>query len=719
MVVLDNIDDEFFVIDSNNLDSVENRLYGFLVQNDHVIQNDNINHDADISDMGAYVYVKASEDEITITNDFIGSYGLYLYKSDGYFAISNSFYKLFNHLKYDHKLTANDNYVDSFLTHRALCTLAYCETAVNEIESLPRNIIVHINRKNSSIDIEEIDHEENSISIDTSEGFEIIDRWYYKWVAVIRSIIENSNNMRLDLSGGFDTRIVAALVFSANVDLNTINVYSIDNKVTMLEDIEIARQIADSFGFELNIYNDNMITEPIENMEGILDASFYTKFAINNQYNFKYVYPVDPLYAFSGSGGGCIRGHPNMNTTDYCDYWIKRAKKSDSSLIKPTREILDDGFSKVRELYSENEDELPWRHYKETRLRYHFGKLAVENYLSNVIRMSPLIDSDLYKLKINTLECDDDLLLMTIILSRYCPKLLDFKVQGKRKFNEDTIRYAQELNEKFPFKPKELKQISGRSHLKREKSDVKSDKQITPGELTRYLRNIFITNAFEHEFKKYFPSKIYERIYKSVFNHKSFPLQDACAAFSIVKIYEDLGLYMKKSDTPYNWLNDFTDDKYFSKNTNHELISELNKFATARIDVLLENPLENDFEILEMSDDSTDIMILNHIKDSKAISLVNQNGSLDFKLKCKGTGKLTFKLKGLFRKDKNKITMPIYIDYTRFNINDEEILSENTLVWHNKPFIYDMDIKEGETISVSSKWMPLSIESDYSKFSKR
>lgn len=718
MVVLDNIDNEFFVIDSNNVDTVKNRLYGFLVQNDHVIQNDSINHEEDFSDIGAYVYVKSFEDEITISNDFLGSYGLYLYQKDDYFAISNSFYKLFNHLKYTHKLSPNNNYIKSFLSHRTLCTLAYCETAINEIQLLPRNIIVHINKKNNKIEIEEIEYKENYISIDTAEGFEIIDEWYFKWIAVIRSIIENSSNIRLDLSGGFDTRIIAALVFSANIDLNTINIYSINNKVTMLEDFEIASQIADSFGFDLNIYNDNIITEPIENIEGFFDASFYTKFAINNQYNFKYTYPLEPLYAFTGSGGGCIRGHPNMSTDDYYDVWIKRAKKSDSSLIKPTRELLDNGFSKIRDIYPENDDELPWRHYKETRLRYHFGKLAVENYLYNVIRMSPLMDSDLYKLKINTSECDDDLLLMTVILSRYCPKLLEFKVQGKRKFNEDTIKYAQELNTKYPFEAKDLKPVSGKSNHKREKSDAEIDNRFIPGEIARYLKKIFITNSFEHEFKKYFPSKIYERRYRSVFHQKSFPLQDAISAFSIVKIYNDLEIYKKKSDSLYNWFNSFLDENYLSKNINHEVIAELYKFATARIDIVFENSPENDFEILDMSDDSTDITKLTHIKDSKAIALVNQNGSLDFKLKFVGNGKLTFKLKGVFRKDRNKNAIPLYIDYNSFRINDEEILNENTLVWHNMPFIYNKEIKDGETISVSFKWMPLTVDSDYSKFLK-
>ena len=40
---------------------------------------------------GAYVYVKRDRDRITIQQDFMGSWGLYLFRVGDYFALSNSF----------------------------------------------------------------------------------------------------------------------------------------------------------------------------------------------------------------------------------------------------------------------------------------------------------------------------------------------------------------------------------------------------------------------------------------------------------------------------------------------------------------------------------------------------------------------------------------------------------------------------------------------------
>ena len=45
----------------------------------------------ELSNNGAYIYVHTEDDNITITQDYIGSYGLYYYQQDNYFAISNSF----------------------------------------------------------------------------------------------------------------------------------------------------------------------------------------------------------------------------------------------------------------------------------------------------------------------------------------------------------------------------------------------------------------------------------------------------------------------------------------------------------------------------------------------------------------------------------------------------------------------------------------------------
>lgn len=80
-------------------------------------------------------------------------------------------------------------------------------------------------------------------------------------------------------------------------------------------------------------------------------------------------------------------------------------------------------------------------HYNETRSRFHFGKSIIESYFSNMVTLTPLIDSNLRKLK--TYDNDSDAkLLIAIIFLRYCPQLLDFEFDGGRKIDLDTINYA-------------------------------------------------------------------------------------------------------------------------------------------------------------------------------------------------------------------------------------------------------------------------------------
>ena len=71
----DLFNEEFFIIDSNNLCSVEEKLYGFILNNGEVIYDSNIDK---LTGEGTYVLVKNLEDKISIFQDFNGSYGLYI-----------------------------------------------------------------------------------------------------------------------------------------------------------------------------------------------------------------------------------------------------------------------------------------------------------------------------------------------------------------------------------------------------------------------------------------------------------------------------------------------------------------------------------------------------------------------------------------------------------------------------------------------------------------
>lgn len=704
---------EFFIIDSDNLSEVKDKLYGFGFNNNNLILSNRIKECKDLENIGAYVLIKRINDEIIISQDFSGSYGLYLYQKDDYFAISNSFIKLVEYLKANHELTLNEDYALYSLIPRTLSSLVYKETLINEINEIDRNKIIKINVSSKEIIFESINYEENSINIASEEGLKLLDSWFFKWIEIIRSINKKTNNISIDLSGGLDTRMVLALVLNANIDMNRIKVHSLTNKRhNHDEDFRIASQIADEYGFELNrSLNVNYINYP--DVETLINLSCYVKLGFANQFNFKLSYPEDPIYRITGNGGESIRGWVHGNSQTFIKGKVNEARKVTYTMIKPVQRILNRSANNLINNFNIDDNHFQEANYRETRLRNHFGKLAVENYLSNYISLSPLIDPNLFKLKFKTDECDDNLLLMIVMLVRYCPKLLEFEVEGGREFNEDTIEYAKKINMIYPFKSKEHPLISNEDSKKIDIEDTSNKLHIN--EIGDYLIKIFESNSFKYEFKKYSPPKVYDSILKSVKNRDYFPIQDMIPAFALIYIIH-LIEYDADFEIISDWFNSFLDDKYNGLNPQMDLMNNpelkllLSNFITARIDIKNLNRETNSIELLENSDKLAWVSFPNWLHDEYGSGCVIKSlaGKLNLKFKCIGDGELVIKLRSINSFDKNKNHYPIYIDYTRFAVNDSDIIEESKLAWHDNPFVYKVNVKDSDIIDIDVEWMPIS-----------
>ena len=75
------VEEEFFLIDSDNLSEVHTRLYGYSIQADGIYEDDNLTPEAvkGLDGRGCYVYVEARDGQITIRQDLNGSWGIYLF----------------------------------------------------------------------------------------------------------------------------------------------------------------------------------------------------------------------------------------------------------------------------------------------------------------------------------------------------------------------------------------------------------------------------------------------------------------------------------------------------------------------------------------------------------------------------------------------------------------------------------------------------------------
>lgn len=137
--------------------------------------------------------------------------------------------------------------------------------------------------------------------------------------------------------------------------------------------------------------------------------------------------------------------------------------------------------------------------------------------------------------------------------------------------------------------------------------------------------------------------------------------------------------------------------------------SLLIKYITARIDIKNVGNKDNSVKILNNSDLDGRIDFPNWFKDETGSGLVIQSNKcfLYLELKCINDGLLEIYLKGMDIRDKNNKNLPIYIDYTKLTINNEDYLKNNVLVSHDKPFKIEKNVKNGEIIKLYIEWLPL------------
>ena len=219
------VEKEFFLIDSYNLPQVRTYFYGYSIQASGIYEEDNLTEEVakNLDGRGCYVYVEARNGHITIKQDLNGSWGIYLFRHGDYFALSNSFFRLLDHVKLRYPLTLNRDFCHNILLKRLM---TYSETAVNEVKLIERNAIIHIDVAKRELEIEFIDYKERSVALDSEEGVATLDSWIEFWGNVFRGVAQHTQFIKEELTGGFDSRISFLILKHSGIDLNKIQINS-------------------------------------------------------------------------------------------------------------------------------------------------------------------------------------------------------------------------------------------------------------------------------------------------------------------------------------------------------------------------------------------------------------------------------------------------------------------------------------------------------------
>jgi hypothetical protein len=540
------IEDNFFIIDSYNLEKIQSIMYGFSISKKGLLTNNYykmIGYYEEPGPQGIYIMIRKIGEKITINQDFYGSFGLYIYenKNTGFFALSNSFLLLEEYLVGKQNFTFNKEFSDNLIISD-LCSPSIYETMVNEIILIPPNSFIVLDIKKKTFKIHYIDYKENSVPFESLEGLKLIDKWVDKWGYIFRSIRSQTNNIMLDLSGGFDTRTVLAILLNSGINLNKILIRSINDTLHCHEeDFKIASNISKKFGFKLN----NLILSKNGTKLSTKDSIFlsiYTKLGFHKEFYFNSKFYSKPIFRFSGSGGEAIRGYHHLPIKKYIEEICSKAKRINghieefynSSLKICYRSMT---FLKKNKAYN-NDYEITADFYFKGIIRHHFGKAALESFLANIYTLHPLIDPDIKQIKfdMNEKSYHD---LIAYIFVRFGNDLINIPFQGKRELNRASIKKAEKLNKKLPPYKIDL------DYNKKFYIDIERKYQAHPSKGNNpkeYLRQLFKSPTFINIINQIYDNNVYN--WAKQYSKKSnyFPLRHGYGLYAVVKTLEDISL---------------------------------------------------------------------------------------------------------------------------------------------------------------------------------
>lgn len=717
------VEQEFFLIDSENLDNVKTKFYGYSIQRSGIYEEDNLTDEAitGLDGRGAYVYVETSGEKIRIRQDFGGSYGLYLFQQGEYFALSNSFLRLLQHVSRKYPLTVNKDYGHHILTDQ-LASQSPSLTPVEEISIIDRWGEVYIDISVRKLAVKMLDYEEMSYSLDTPEGMAVLDEWYDFWTDFLRRLSKHTDFMRADLSGGYDSRLSFLLLLCSGADLNGIRIYSSNDRLhTHAEDYRIASAIAEHYGFSLNRQYPQTKWLNYSKTDCI-NIEAYTKMGFHKEPYIKNHISVDKFYTVMGSAGEAIRERYTLSAKEFIQEVAQSdgglANKLEKEVFKSVKKTIEDGFRLIEEKYGKPDrtQDYPKCLYRDGWSRSHFGKIAVANHFTGNITLMPLLDPLIWKLRLHAKECSSDNLLMAMIYVRYCPKLMEFPFEGhKYSMTQDTVEAAKIINERFP-RATETKTsdrfvlMNRNEHVAKVHSSMQNNPAHDTEEIQGFLKNAFDSSEVKGLFTSCFDEQFYRVADRYYHFSNFFPMRHCSAVLAMANVIRYvLASRVNTADLQRPILLGSLQSCNYLAQDRHVPLIRFRNSITARLDFMLKDGTSQDINIISTSDDLAKWSKPEWLqKFGGGIMLHSSSGILSIVLKVEKKGELCLWLRGVDVRehgDHNK-RIPYWLNFKKLIIDGKEIFSGNYPVWHDQPFEYRMKVRAGEKIALSTEWQP-------------
>ena len=719
------VEKEFFLIDSENLSNVRPHFYGYSIQRDGIYEEENLTPEAisNLDGRGCYIYIDVKDNEITIKQDLNGCWGIYLFQNGNYFALSNSFFRLLDHVKYRYPLTVNRDYCN-YISVDGLCSSSCIETAVNEIQIIDRSAILHIDRFKKILEIESIDYKEHSISPDSVEGIGILDQWAEFWSGVFRKLTQNTKFIQADLSGGFDSRIALVPLIYSGTDLNQIRINSVHNNLyTHSEDYEIASQIAAHYNFELNRTLPDNQNLNYSLYDGF-DVNLHSRQLFSNLSGVPTKKSLNKIYAFTGANGETLRYYWRTPLKEFVATETQRADRYSPTLAIELRRSFENIFASnsryLRNKYKiDDADSVDITNfmYLETRGRWHFGKAAVSSYFSNILSLFPASDPEICTLSCNSAKCPDYNLMVALLFDRYAPDLLKFPIQGNRSIAPETIDYAKKINERFPIIRKDVNSggvqssfslLPRDSYVEKILASNQNNPEISEKLSQDCLKAVFDTSRVYGLFTAYFDMELYNNAMKFYEKYIFARTRPAYVITGVAKVIEDVEI-SQNNRLSNGYVQRFLNHDFAKFHEDVSINPNFLPHITARVEIQLVS-VNGDFQIVSVSDDTARVTKPNWIQGENRIGFCihSHSGILEFSAKATTDGKVILWLRGMDKRypEDNSKRIPYWIDYTKFMVDEDLIFDKITPTWHDQPYRYQKNVKAGEEIKIKVEWLP-------------
>ena len=133
----------------------------------------------------------------------------------------------------------------------------------------------------------------------------------------------------------------------------------------------------------------------------------------------------------------------------------------------------------------------------------------------------------------------------------------------------------------------------------------------------------------------------------------------------------------------------------------------LNTLTECRIDIKNRGQYNNNIKII--NSDLCDVSSPKWFNDNFGIGsvLTSNDGSLDISFECINDGNLYVAFRAVDLRNREGERIPIFIDYQEIKIDDEYLIHENEICWHDKPLVFNKKVKNGQIVNIKTKWVPI------------